>query len=122
MNTAPLERQADEWEQEAELLRRRGAPRQAEALESAAEDLRKRIQKWKTEPLSVSDAADESNYSERHLRELLSAEKIPNAGEPGSPLIRRGDLPAKPGGAGPTLEVSESGKTVAERALEGRRP
>lgn len=122
MNTAPLERLADEWEAEADTLRRRGAPRQAEALESAAKDLRQRIWECKVEPLTIAEAEEESEYSGRRLRELLSEEKIPNAGEPGSPRIRRADLPAKPGGAGPSLEMSKDEKTIAERALERRQP
>lgn len=121
VNTEPVERLAGEWEAEAELLRRRGAPHQAAALESAADDLRERIREWKVEPLTVAEAADESEYCERHLRELLSGERVPNVGEDGSPRIRRADLPAKPGGGGPTLEVSEGGKSIAERALERRR-
>lgn len=121
MNTAPVERLAEEWEGEAELLRRRGAPHQAAALESAAEDLRERVREWEVEPLTVAEAVAESEYSERHLRELLSEGRLPNVGEDGSPRIRRSDLPAKPGGGGPTLEVSEGGKSIAERALERRR-
>lgn len=89
--------------------------------ESYAADLEDCLRNWATEPLTVAEASTESEYTERHLRELLSEEKIPNAGEPGSPRIRRADLPAKPGGGGPTLEVSEGGKTIAERALERRR-
>lgn len=121
MNVAPLERLAEEWEAEAELLRRRGAPGQADALTSAAEDLRERLLEWEREPLTVADAAGESEYSERHLRELVSEGRIPNAGEDGSPRIRRGDLPAKPGG-GPSLDAAEAGEpTIAERALAKRR-
>lgn len=49
VNTEPVERLAGEWEDEAETLRRRGATRQAAALESAAEDLRERVRECEAE-------------------------------------------------------------------------
>lgn len=85
METTALEKLADEWREEADLLRRRGAPRQAEALESAAEDLERRLRNWAAEPLTVAEAAEESGYSERRLRELLREEAVPNAGAAGAP-------------------------------------
>lgn len=120
MNTDPLARLAEEWEEEADLLRRRGAPQQAEALESAAEDLCRRLQEWGGQPLTVAEAAEESEYSERRLRELLSEETLPNAGEDGAPRIRRRDLPAKPGGSEPTLDVADGDESLAEEALRRR--
>lgn len=109
------------WEEEAALLRRRGAPRQADALESAAEELEDQLRSWTLEPLTIAKAAAESGYSERRLRELLSEGTLPNAGKAGGPRIHRKDLPAKPGSDGPTLDVADGAASVAEKALRKRR-
>lgn len=122
MDYAGVEALATKWREDANLLRRRGAPRQAEALESAADDLQQRLREWATEPLTVAEAAQESGYSERRLRELLSEGRLANAGRSGAPRIRRQDLPAKPGSSGPTLKVADGGMSLAEEALEKRRP
>ena len=49
------------------------------------------------EVLSLSEAAAESGYSKRRLRELLTEGKVPNQGERGRPRILRADLPLKAG-------------------------
>lgn len=107
MNAAALEDLAAEWREEADLLRRRGAPRQADALESAAEDLERRLPEWRLEPLTVEEAVRESGYSRSQLYALLSDGKLPNAGEPGAPRVRRCDLPRKPGHEAPELEGAD---------------
>lgn len=97
MNTAPLERRADEWREEAEVLRRRGAPKQAQLLESAADELDERLRQWQAEKLTAPQAAEESGYTAEHLAQLVRDGTIPNAGKPGAPRIRRRHLPRKPG-------------------------
>jgi hypothetical protein len=47
--------------------------------------------------LTLTEAADRSGYSIDHLGRLIRDGTIPNAGRPGAPRIRRGDLPQKPG-------------------------
>lgn len=115
MNAAALEDLAGEWREEADLLRRRGAPRQADALESAAEDLERRLPEWRLEPLTVEEAARESGYSRSQLYALLSDGKLPNAGEPGAPRVRRCDLPRKPGHEAPDLEELEAAQQAEDR-------
>lgn len=98
MNDPPAVRElADNWRGEADLLRRRGAPRQADVLESAAEDLETAWTAWRRERLTVEEASAASGYSEAHLRRLLRDGTLPNAGEEDRPRIRRADLPKKPG-------------------------
>lgn len=130
MDYSGVEALAREWREEATVLRRRGAPRQAEALESAAEDLERRLPEWRLEPLTVEEAAAESGYSRSQLYALLSEDRLPNAGEPGAPRIRRCDLPLKPGhdaiepptpaGPGPTPRT-EDGEPDLAGAVLGRR-
>lgn len=120
MDISGLESLADRWQEEADLLRRRGAVQQADTLESIAEELRTRLQEWVLEPLTVAEAASESGYSERRLRELLSKGTLPNAGRAGGPRIHRKDLPAKPGSGGPTLDVASGNASLAEKALRKR--
>ena len=104
MNVRPLTSLALEWRDDAALLRRRGAPRQADALESAAEDLEERLRAWELEALTLDEAAAESGYSYSTLQHRVASGDLPNAGESGSPRIRRCDLPSKGGSAGPTAE------------------
>ncbi len=47
--------------------------------------------------LTLKEAADRSGYSTDHLGRLIRDGTIPNAGKPGAPRIRRGDLPQKAG-------------------------
>jgi hypothetical protein len=46
--------------------------------------------------LTIGEAAALSGYSQDHLRKLIRARRIQNAGRPGKPLVRLADLPRKP--------------------------
>jgi hypothetical protein len=48
------------------------------------------------ELLTLRAAAALSGYSEDHLGRLIRTQAIANAGRPGAPRIRRGDLPRRP--------------------------
>lgn len=108
MTTDGLRDLAERWRDEAETLRRRGAPGPADALESAADDLEEGLREWWLEPLTVAEAAEEGGYSADHLYAILADGRIPNAGRTGAPRIRRCDLPRKPGG-GPELIQHDGG-------------
>jgi len=84
------------WRRHAEMLRRYGDDRGATVLEALAGQLEEAIQEQECEVLTLSQAADESGYSKRRLRELVAEGKLPNQGERGRPRILRGDLPVKP--------------------------
>lgn len=118
MNIAPLEQLAEEWREDADLFRKRGAEGRAQMAKSYAEELEECLQEWKTEALHLKEAAEESGYSAEHLGRLVRNGTIPNSGEPGSPLIQRIHLPRKPGmpeGGGPA-----SNKRTPSRAQMAR--
>lgn len=73
------------WRQDAELLERRGAPNQAAAARTFAQELEEWITAWELEQLSVKAAAEESGYDASTLRRLF----------PGCQTIARRDLPRK---------------------------
>jgi len=53
------------------------------------------------ETLNLQQASQESGYSADHLGRLVREGKIPNAGRPNAPRIRRADLPRKASGLRP---------------------
>jgi len=65
-------------------------------FEVAANELEAALRDEADELLTLSQAAAESGYSEDHLGRELRAGRIPNAGRPGAPRVRRVDLPKKP--------------------------
>jgi hypothetical protein len=91
----PLEFAA-KWSAEAETLRRRavlvdGAALLAEILA----DFQAVTGDDGDEALNLQQASRECGYSADHLGRLLRDEKLPNAGRPNAPRIRRRDLPHK---------------------------
>lgn len=88
---------ADRWRTEAETLARYGDDRGAIVARLHADQLEEAAAEIAAETLTLSEAAAESGYSERRLRELLTSGEIPQAGRKGAPRIRRGDLPKKAG-------------------------
>ena len=88
---------AHQWRERATELRTWAAAEgSAVALEGCARELEDALRAAQDALLTVSQAASESGYSERRLRELLAEGKIPNAGQPGASRIRRADIPRKP--------------------------
>ena len=111
MNTDLLEALPGQWREEADLLRRRGAAPLAICMESMAVDLESRIRQWLEQDLSIQEAAEESGYSEDHLRRLVRNEVLPDNRPPGSEgeiRIRRCDLPRKPKRNGAVMSVVDS--------------
>lgn len=87
----------DAWREAAANLRRFGAEPQARTLETCADELHEALRSTRDELLSLQRAAEESGYSVDHLGRLIRDGKLPNAGRPSKPLIRRSQLPLKPG-------------------------
>ena len=98
------------WRDDADTLRRRGASHQAEALESCAKELEAGLREHELEALTLKEAAAESGYTPDHLGRLIREGRLPKIGAPGSPRIRRADLPRKTGAV-------ESVDGLAERLL-----
>ncbi len=92
---------ATRWRERATELRAWAAAEgAASALEGAATELEEAVRNDEDEPLALDQAACESGYSKRRLRELVASGEIPNAGRKGAPRIRRADLPHKPASSG----------------------
>lgn len=109
---ASLRELSEAWQREADVLRRRGASGPAEALESAADELDERLREWSRELLTLREASKEIGVSYDTMQRKVGRE-MPNAGEKGSPRVRRCDLH-------PWLEGPEGKLSVAEEALLGR--
>lgn len=94
----PLEALAEELREEAELYARDGARLEAEkVLRRVADQMEEAWREYQLEELTLSAAAEESEYSYDRLSELLRENPDLNVGRKGAPLIRRCDLPRKPG-------------------------
>ncbi len=88
---------ATNWRTEAATLRTYGAESAATALERCADELEARVMEWADEPLTLSEAAQESGYSVQHLRRLVTKGLLTDVAESSQIRVRRGDLPRKPG-------------------------
>lgn len=94
-----LGRLASRWREEAARLRTLEAHGQAAALAQAADELEAATFAWRSELLTIQEAAAETGYSEEHLRRLARAGEVEverNGGPKSRMRIRRGDLPVKP--------------------------
>ena len=99
-----------QWRERATLLEQFGDPNTARLWRIAATELDRALEAFDAETLSLVEAARVSGYTPEHLGLLVKQGKIPNAGRPGAPRIRRADLPTKssakpgrpPNGAQPT--------------------
>lgn len=89
----------EEWLALAETCRRLGATGQAATLEACAEQLAAVLQRCEEASVTIQQAAEESGYSTSQLHRLLRNGTIDDVGEDGKPMIRRGDMPRKPGRA-----------------------
>jgi hypothetical protein len=72
-----------------------------------------------SEPLTLARAAEESGYSVDHLARLVRAGRIPNAGRPRAPRVRRSDVPKRPGvlPSGPPMAIVGASRRQIARAV-----
>lgn len=73
-------------------MERRGLEVPASLLRSCATDLEERIREWALEELSLDEAAEEAGVHYDTMRKKVARGEVPNAGEKGSPRVRRCDL------------------------------
>jgi hypothetical protein len=85
-----------EWRARIAMFRRHGIGEAATTGETFADELEAFLRTTDDMTLTIAQAAAESGYSEDHLARQIREGKIPNAGRPGAPRIRRADLPRKP--------------------------
>ena len=74
-----------------------GGSETAAVLTAVAAELEERIQMHMLEELSIPEAAQQSGYSEHHLRELVRDEKIPARRNGSRWRIQRRYIPQRPG-------------------------
>ena len=91
MNIDLLRAFNDSLRTEVVQLRHRGQSALADFLESVANDHEQVLDAWHTEELTLHQAAEESGFKYTTLQQM----KAVQVGTPGSPRIRRCDLPAK---------------------------
>ena len=81
----------------ARMLESWGAPNVAIAWTRAGLLLNNSLSFHDEELLDISQAANESGYTRSGLWKLIHGGKLENYGEEKRPLLKRGDLPRKPG-------------------------
>lgn len=113
-----LEELAASWREDAELLRRWGAPRRGDALERAAGQLEERLREWRLELLSLQQAAEETGLAYDTVQRKVSSGEWPNRGEKGSPRVRRCDV--LPSLEGPTPQLAEEDGDVVDQRLRAQ--
>ncbi len=118
MNIDSLRAFTDSLRTEGAQLRHRGLSELADVLDSVATDHEQVLDAWHTESLTLQQAAEESGFSSNTLQQSVASGKIPNAGQHGSPRIRRGDLPYKPRRSGP--QAVEGQPDLADEILASK--
>ena len=93
----------------------------AQLCEQIATEIENLSERDGNEAFTIRQAAEESGYTEEHLRRLVRDGKIPNAGRPGSPKIRTADLPRKPSPVAGTGPVAYDPVADAQRIRNRRR-
>lgn len=82
------------WRRQAEQFRIFGGTTHALVLEAVADELERSLIGTANEPLTLTEAAAESGYTTRRLRQLVEAGRLPRDARG---RVRRGDLPRRPG-------------------------
>jgi hypothetical protein len=85
------------WREKADELRDLALESEARAFERCASELERAFAEHDMKALTLQQAADESGFSYGHVQRLVTEGALENVGAPGSPRVRRGDLPRKPG-------------------------
>jgi hypothetical protein len=93
------------WRESAATFERYGATAQATTLRECAAELVQAIEEADNEVLSLQQAASESGYASRTLRQMLAEDRLPNAGRKNAPAIRRRDLPKRARSGGDSANV-----------------
>ncbi len=83
------------WHAEAETVERCGHESTGKLIRRLAVEVDEALRADQDETLTLAEAALESSCSTEHLRKMVAAGAIPNAGGKGRPRIRRGDVPLK---------------------------
>ena len=109
MNLRAFEELAEGWRLEAATLEGWGASGQAGVLVRAADELQERLQEWKLELLTITEAAEELGLAYDTVQRKLASGELVNVGEQGAPRVRRCDVY---GDAGPRPEPVNASETL----------
>jgi len=85
------------WRTDASRIVAYGPSTRADTLRVCADQLERTLRAADDASLTLTQSASESGYSVDHLARQIREGKIPNAGRPHVPRIRRADLPRKAG-------------------------
>ena len=109
------------WRERAVLMREDAVECVAGVYERCADQLVAALAQADEEPLTLRQAAEETGYSQRHLRRLGEGGTLPNSGTPATPRLTRTHLPRKPGhGIAPHVPPAASSITQVARAIATR--
>lgn len=114
---SPLRSLAESWREDAARFRQYGAEKLAAACDLHADALEERLRAWRLEALTLEEAARESGLAYDTVQRKVG-EEIPNAGEKGSPRVRRCDL--LPYLQAPSSDDVGPVEELAEKALRAR--
>ena len=103
---------ADQWEADAIKLREYGQEAAASVAELHAHQLREAVRAAGDQALTLAEAAAESGYSKRRLRELVSEGSVLNVGRRGAPRIKRSDLPRKARVTSNSFDASAEARSI----------
>lgn len=117
----PLEKLADRWRREADVLRSYGAERLAAACEEHADQVEAASAARRLDAVTIQEAHEIGGYSYSHLQHLLADGTIENVGTKGDPRMRRSDVPIKPGHSRRGASSRSKAEIVEERVRESRR-
>jgi ribosomal protein L4 len=112
---------AERWRRDAAMLETYD-PRLAAVARAHAEQLEEALRSTAEEALDLQTAARESGYSVDRLRHKVAAGEIANAGQKGSPKIRRGDLPAKKSRASSTFDAATTARQLVHGGSNAHAP
>lgn len=83
------------WREDAQAFERCGHEHEARRLRARADEVDAAVQATSADVLTLADASALSGYSAAYLARLIRDGRLPNAGRPNAPRVRRADLPRK---------------------------
>lgn len=113
----PFAATVEEIRAELDTLCRLGFDEEADRLARIVDRLEDAFRAWRTQPLSIPQAKEETGYGDEYLRELCRQNRLPAEKVGGEWRVRRCDLPRKPA-EGPSLSVVDE---LAETLTRHRR-
>ncbi|HET9065152.1 MAG TPA: hypothetical protein VFN22_04985 [Gemmatimonadales bacterium] len=89
------------------------------ALEQVIRDVNMLAERFDSSILTLEQAARESGYAKHSIRRMMRQGKLQNVGVDRKPMVRRGELPRKPGldSPPPRLQVHRTSRQQVARSL-----